>query len=259
MIQMDNPKSLKNRERNIEGFCLVAAACADIEMFPFFGTLLGITREDNLLAFDDDVDFYVSINDRSRLEERLSKLPVTVDLSLERNHSPYFLQAAAVIDGEEVLIDFYFYEAPSGAPFISDRWNFSGFWTDPRNEMRVPSEIVFPLQRKSLFGIEFFLPSSPELCCRFLYGSSWEKPLSKGSQYFISIYSYAPKVWLDEIQLTTLQGQLERAQSDLLSSNERLAAISDELYQTRKRLKARKNWSRIVTLPLRWIRNYLPR
>jgi hypothetical protein len=257
--QMDNGKPLKDRERNIEAFRLIISGCAGIEMFPFFGTLLGIARENSLIAMDDDVDFYVQISERGRLEERLSKLPVTVDMSLERNHSPYFLQASAVVDGEEVLVDFYFYETGAESTFISDRWNFSALWNDPRNEMRVPKEIIFPLQRKSLFDVEFFLPLSPARCCRFLYGSSWEKPLAKGSQYFISIDNYVPKLWLEESQFVALREQLDGVNSELRSSNEKLEAISSELDVAKKKLEAREKALRKLVTPILWLQKILRR
>jgi hypothetical protein len=243
---MDTGKSLRNRERNIEGFCLIAKSCADIEMFPFFGTLLGITRENNLIALDDDVDFYVCVSERKRLEEVLSKLPVTVDMSLERNHSPYFLQASVIVDGEEVLIDFYFYEPHPGHSFITDWWNFSGSWQDPRNEMRIPKDIVFPLQKKSLFEVEFLLPSSPELCCRFLYGAGWNKPLSKGSQYFISIDEYAPKIWMNDAYVVAVQDELEKVRTNLFSTERHLAEITGSL-----------SWK--LTAPLRSVQSWFKR
>jgi len=51
-------------EKNIKNLRYVSNKLVNIEWFIFFGTLLGYTREKNILKNDDDIDIYVNIKSR---------------------------------------------------------------------------------------------------------------------------------------------------------------------------------------------------
>ena len=48
-------------EKNIENLRYVSKNLSGVEWFIFFGTLLGYTRENNIIKNDDDIDIYVNI------------------------------------------------------------------------------------------------------------------------------------------------------------------------------------------------------
>ena len=54
-------------EKNIKNLRYVSNKLVNIEWFIFFGTLLGYTREKNILKNDDDIDIYVNIKSREAI------------------------------------------------------------------------------------------------------------------------------------------------------------------------------------------------
>ena len=51
-------------EENFLNLKFFSKIISKIEHFVFFGTLLGLVRDGNLIENDDDIDFYVNIKER---------------------------------------------------------------------------------------------------------------------------------------------------------------------------------------------------
>ena len=118
----------------------------DIEHFIFFGTLLGITREGEIISGDDDIDIYVDIKSRKALIKTLKNNGFTINENAEPNLSQFFLQIQ-IPRGEVITyVDFYFFDQ-SSENFISEKWNFSGNIDNFYNEIRIPKELIFPIQK----------------------------------------------------------------------------------------------------------------
>ena len=63
--------SKKNiQKQNFDNLLKVSYSIKNIEYFIFYGTLLGITRDDSIIKGDDDVDFMVSYNSKKILLKR---------------------------------------------------------------------------------------------------------------------------------------------------------------------------------------------
>lgn len=181
-----------NQEFNCLNFVTVVEKLADYEYFPFFGTLLGITRENNIIKNDDDIDFAVACCHRQDVINAFHGSPINIDLEAVVNKSPYFLQGNRIIDGVETYIDFYFYETSTNSKFLIERWNFSGDWENPNNAIHIPADLIYPIQKKIFLNSKTNMPFSPELCCEYLYGSEWRIPKSKDRDYKTSIVNNKP-------------------------------------------------------------------
>ena len=59
-------------EKNLENLKYISNRLSDVNWFVFFGTLLGYTRENNILENDDDIDVYVDISFREKIIELLN-------------------------------------------------------------------------------------------------------------------------------------------------------------------------------------------
>jgi phosphorylcholine metabolism protein LicD len=92
----------------------------------FFGTLLGLVREKNLIEGDDDVDFYVNINEREKLISILKLNFIVVDETLSVNKNKSFLQVFRFYNDVKFIIDFYFYDSNKDKFNIIEKWNFEG-------------------------------------------------------------------------------------------------------------------------------------
>ena len=179
-------------EKNIENLRYVSDNMSGVEWFIFFGTLLGYTREKNIIKNDDDIDIYVDINFRQNIINTFKNTDIHFDLFNKPNLGPYFLQGTRIIEKEITYIDFYFYNNDINNSFIEEKNNFSGAWKIEANAMHVPKNIIYPVQKTTLKDINIFVPSNPAACCEFLYGKDWRIPLSKSTDYEIDVINHKP-------------------------------------------------------------------
>ena len=61
-----------------------------IEYIVFFGTLLGIIRENRLISKDDDIDLLIPIRYKSELLKNLSNSKIIIDQKNEVNQGKFF-------------------------------------------------------------------------------------------------------------------------------------------------------------------------
>ena len=84
----------------------------DIDHFVFFGTLLGLTRERDIIENDDDIDILVPIEKRDLIIEKINSIDTfEINFDKECNKFIYFLQVDSSINNRNSFIDFYFYES----------------------------------------------------------------------------------------------------------------------------------------------------
>ncbi len=164
----------------------------DLEYFVFFGTLLGLVREKNIIKNDDDIDIYINIKDRNKLIKILKKNFVYADLNLSVNKTRYFLQAYRVINNKNAVIDFYFYENKPNYSYIIEKWNFEAMPGDSSKHLRIPKIFTHPINEVSFKSHKLKLPSQPEYLCEFLYGRNWKRKLKKDVDYDIKIFDGKP-------------------------------------------------------------------
>ena len=179
-------------EKNIKNLKYISEKLSNVEWFVFFGTLLGYTRENNILKNDDDIDIYVDIRFRENVIELFKNSELNFDLSKKPNLGPCFLQGKRVLESEMTYVDFYFFEYEKSKEFLVERNNFSGAWKVESNAMHVPKNLIFPLKKAKMQDIKIFVPNKPSECCQFLYGKDWKTPLSKSKDYFIDIINNKP-------------------------------------------------------------------
>ncbi|OCP10156.1 MULTISPECIES: hypothetical protein [unclassified Ensifer] len=222
-----------SQESNRENLLQVYAAIKGLGAFPFFGTLLGLTREGDILIHDDDVDFYVNMVHRATIIRLMRNLGFTLDEGTYPNHTPYFLQAQREIRGASTYVDFYLYEDNVEWQFILDRWNFLGNPHTEKEHLRVDKSILFPLVTSVFFGVDILLPAKPDKCCQFLYGDDWRERKSKEKgEYKIVLYNYIPVLTKPDSPITSLladNATLERKNKTLSRECDRLSVGRDHL------------------------------
>lgn len=167
---------------------------AGIEWFIFFGTLLGLTRDNDVIRGDDDIDIYIDSRERGNLIELLVQQGLEPNLACKPNHTQHFLQIARKVDGEAGLIDFYFFDRQSKPGVLIDRWNFLQKHTERAKAIHVPKEIALPIKQELFWGAKINFPQKPKDLCRWLYGEGWERPLSKSTEYEMTVIANKPKL-----------------------------------------------------------------
>lgn len=170
-----------------------------IEHFIFFGTLLGLERDNKIIEWDDDIDFYVDSKERDALIGLLRSADIEAALDKWPNDTPYFLQVERLVGDETGLIDFYFYDSDSDPKYIWEKWNFHGHPDKTARVIKIPKKAILPIERKTYAGIEVNVPAKTAYLCKFLYGRSWKRPLFKGVEYRTQIVNNRPRVFVGKI------------------------------------------------------------
>lgn len=187
--------SIIPKKYHLESLKMVIDRIKDLEYFVFYGTLLGITRENDIIENDDDVDLLVNIKHREQLLEVMKDCDVKFNMGIWPNLSPYFLQGRRIIEGNKLsCVDFYLYDDSLVENHIADRWSFSGRFNEKQFSIHVPNEIVFPIRKKKFYDYEINMPSDPVKCCEFLYGKYWIKDMRKNIDYKMSIINNKPRI-----------------------------------------------------------------
>ena len=187
--QLNSQATYKEHFSNL---VFISKIIKDLEYFVFFGTLLGLVREKNIIKNDDDIDIYINIKEKNELIKILNKNSVIADLNLSVNKTKYFLQAYRVVNNKNAVIDFYFYESDFDNSYIIEKWNFEGMPGDSSKDLRIPKIFTHPIKEVSFKFHKLKLPSQPEYLCEFLYGSNWRRKLKKDVDYDIKVFDGKP-------------------------------------------------------------------
>jgi len=179
-------------EENFKNLIFFSNLIKDLEHFVFFGTLLGLVREKNLIEGDDDVDFYVNMNEREKLISILKLNFIVVDETLSVNKNKSFLQVFRFYNNVKFIIDFYFYDSNKDKFNIIEKWNFEGGTHIQSKHLRIPKIFIYPIKSNMINGHQLFLPSQPVLLCEFLYGPNWNLKMKKDEEYLIKVINNKP-------------------------------------------------------------------
>lgn len=202
---MKNIKTSQNIENNILTLKFFSKLLVNIEHFIFFGTLLGLTRDNSPIEGDDDIDFYVNINDQEKIHQILKDNKIIVDYSLWPNDTKYFNQVEFILNNKKLRADFYYYEKEDNDFFITERWNFEAKYKLKEHILKIPKVFIFPINKKKYKDFYVNYPNQPEVLCEYLYGSTWKSPLKKHEEYIIKVMGGKPYLFLKDKQNNSLK------------------------------------------------------
>ncbi len=186
-------KPIALRADNRANLIIVSKLFEDIDHFIFYGTLLGLTRDQDLIDGDDDIDILTPIENRNLIIHKISSIDIfKINFQKKCNRTKYFLQIDSSIDNRSSLIDFYFYENKPDDDFIIDRWNFLAKFENKKYSLHIPKKFIFPIVIEEFFGQQIKLPAYRKLLCEWLYGESWQTPRKKNIEYVIRIICNQP-------------------------------------------------------------------
>ena len=192
------PKSLKDtakpipREINEKNLIFFSKLLKKYEHFVYFGTLLGLTRDNQLIDGDDDLDFCVNLKERSNIINTLIENNIDVKLDLDVNKDKHFLQVSRKIDGIELPVDLYFFEDNLEEDHIIEKWNIKGGTHIPSEHLRIPKIFIYPIKDIEFKQNKIKVPSFPKYLCEFIYGKNWKKKMNKDMDYEIKVINGKP-------------------------------------------------------------------
>tara|TARA_Y100001938_G_scaffold149940_1_gene238820 strand:- start:19914 stop:20552 length:639 start_codon:yes stop_codon:yes gene_type:complete len=135
----------------------------DIDIWPMFGTLLGMIRDDDLIKHDEDVDFGYFKKDEHKVIQKLDYLHNTNGYKLIRNE---FSNLYSVVK-EDVFIDLYEYENLPESDFLQQ--GHRSFYNLKKDEM-------FPMKTINFKQKNFKCINKPIKFFERYYGKDWQQP-----------------------------------------------------------------------------------
>lgn len=256
------------RRYNRQNLVAACSALRSIAPFAFFGTLLGLTRDDDIIKGDDDVDLYIDARDRDTASALLRAVGFEIVEGVWPNNTPHFLQATRILGRTKTFVDIYCYENRQESPWIIDRWNFIGRTDNPEHHLCVDKDLVFPLRSKRIFGTEVLIPRRPAKCCRYLYGPTWREKISKQNggysvvildnrPHILSRDSIANKIHLRGVAKALEVERLEGQVVAITAERDAIAVERDQTLAARDALVAQRDHSAIECESMRVERDRL--
>ena len=135
----------------------------NIRIWPMFGTLLGMVRNDDLIPHDADIDFGYLRTERERLVSALDELHDTNGYSITRNQFSNLLS----LHKNAVMVDLYEYEIDEGRRALLQ---------GHRREYDILFEEAFPFRTISFRGEKLHCIHNPEAFFERYYGDDWRTP-----------------------------------------------------------------------------------
>jgi len=176
---------------NLENLLFISRKLKKFKIFCFYGTLLGLTRENDILLGDDDIDLLVDIKHKKQILAYISKFK-NFKLNKKKNNK-YFIQLIQNKKNLKSFVDIYFYINKKNKGYIIEKHNFLSAINIERLSLHIPKKYIFPLKANKKFG-DVLLPKNSYKICEFLYGKNWKTPLKKNSGYRMEIINHKPKL-----------------------------------------------------------------
>ena len=175
------------QKTNLDNLIFISNELKDFDPFVYFGTLLGLTRENNILKNDDDIDLCLNYKFRENVVKKLNNLN---DYKINyKVCNEYFVQLIGMKNNINTFIDLYFYIDHDS--YIEEKHNFFASISLESHSIHIPKKLIFPLLKSKKYE-NINLPNQSKELCRFFYGDSWEKPMKKNSDYRFEIIDHKP-------------------------------------------------------------------
>ncbi len=182
-------KIKKIQKLNFQNLIQVSALLKNIKHFIFYGTLLGLIREKNIIPGDDDIDIMVNIKDKNKV---LKIMMQNKTFKFNKKVSnKYFAQFIKKKNNISSFIDFYFFTQNFKKNFIIERHNWLAHINDGNFALHFPNNMIFPIRKHKEFK-SLSIPNKPKSLLKFLYGKSWRLPLKKNTEYRVEIKNNKP-------------------------------------------------------------------
>ena len=144
-------------------FCYGMLKKHNINFIPFYGTLLGIIRENDFIEKDDDIDVLIDYNDYQKVLKMIK-----VEKIKTRKVKNNFIQLC--LPSGEGPIDIYFYNKLSKDIVIG--WEKNSLYS---------INDIFPLKKMIFKDKEITIPINANKILKIIYGDNYLTPLGKES------------------------------------------------------------------------------
>ena len=150
----------------------------------FYGSMLGVHRDGDVIDGDDDVDLLIENKDFELVDAILKKsgFRQSQEINGQRVFPGIFSQYYKIRDNTPTLLDIYFYHDVH-EKYVIDKWNNYGQPHNSDTHLIIPKSILFETKREVFFGQDIKIPNNAEIMCKYIYGSRYKEPLLKNIDY----------------------------------------------------------------------------
>lgn len=160
----------------------------NIDYVAFYGTLLGLGREGDLIPHDDDIDLLVDLSYYDKVYE-------LIFLSGEFPNIHWFVGDDNTFinfhNGDNITTDIYFYSTTKDNYFI-DKFNFTAQIHDKNKHLHIPKDLILEKKYFDMGDFKVKVPKKLDETCKFLYGERYKEKLIKGVDYTSNITNNKP-------------------------------------------------------------------
>lgn len=171
-------------------FQRVVALISSLGATPFFGTLLGMVRDNGFVEGDDDLDFIVSNLMLDDLVKVLASQGITTiddQTAIRSDGQIGILRLDGKSLGITTRIDLFPFLEESGHAVFIQHW--ASDIEDPNTYLRVPLSLV---SAASQVSVSAPADSRAALTLEFLYGPNWRVPQRKNVDYKVKVMGGTP-------------------------------------------------------------------
>ena len=136
---------------------------AEIPFIWIFGGLLGLIRDNDLISWDNDIDFACFAPDHKKIKQVVDELKLKGFYVPDKNECP--LSDHFFTRNQEKLEIWWFQK-------IGNEWIYD-------NKIRYMAEYFDDSQTKSFLNFEWKIPKNPERFLEITYGKTWRIPNTK--------------------------------------------------------------------------------
>lgn len=159
----------------------------NIDYIVFYGTLLGICRDGDLIHHDDDVDILVHSSYYKKLKNMICDPLNFPNLTWFLGHNKSFINFHRE---NGVTTDLYFYY-PMGDYYVEE-WNFHADEITKEKHLHIPKDLIEEKQYFDMGDFKVKVPKKMNEVCEFLYGERYKETLIKDVDYKTYIKNNKP-------------------------------------------------------------------
>lgn len=149
----------------------------------FYGTALGLHRDNDVIDGDDDIDIFIDTKDFDLFNNIL--LSGGYKQSYIHTGQQAFPGVFCQYIRESVLVDIYcFYNA---GKYVVDPWALAGTPNDVSTHVKHLRSDIFPVKSINYAGVQINVPNNSEAICKSIYGSRYMEKLRKDIDYRMTI------------------------------------------------------------------------
>jgi tellurite methyltransferase len=200
ILQMENDRGSKESRTSDELKSAVKTmeqtlAQYNVPYMVFFGTLLGAVRDGKPIEGDDDIDLVIDAKYFSAVYKMIQNMNMKI---CRRAFRPNVM---IQVKGD-VAMDIYFYHMVENESMLHFEWNF--YRCNSQNSqhdgtgdcvcMRIPADLIFPIQKHTIADTVYRTPSKPIAVVEYLYGPRWRERLKKHVDYETRCTNFTPQI-----------------------------------------------------------------